>query len=242
MHTKTWRIIFAAALAIAAASTFAAEDGPESEGGIDLFQVAVGAPNRIVTPYQDPIFITNVEHEAWSVGRVLYLLPMTEEETIGGFVQSQDGQHAISVLFHTARIPPQEIRLEDPDYRPIEPIGEGEEAPPGETDIHVDSVVDTLVKAFNEERIPGFRESSANQGLVVYSGPMRMTLQKTQTRANRVVETFHLRHDGQDVRNLAEAAFHRPGRLGVMVYPPRTELHPGEEATVYILREVSHER
>jgi hypothetical protein len=221
-------------------ATSAAQETTDRE--IALYEIAVGAPNRIVTPYQNPVFISNTEHEAWSVGRVLYLLPMTEDQTIGGFIQSEDGLYATSVLFQVARIPPQEIRIEDPEYLPVEPITEGGAPPPGETSVHVDSVVETLVEALNNDRIPGFRESTANVGMVVYAGPMRMTLAKAQTRGTRVVETFHLRHDGPDPRNLAEASFHRPGRLGVMVYPPRTEIRPGEELTVYILREAANER
>lgn len=229
-----------AALILSLCSSLTAQEATERE--IGLYEIAVGAPNRIVTPYQNPVFISNTEHEAWSVGRVLYLLPMTEDQTIGGFIQSEDGLYATSVLFQVARIPPQEIRIEDPEYMPVEPVPEGGATPPGESSVHVDSVVETLVEALNNERIPGYRESTANVGMVVYAGPMRMTLAKAQRRGSRVVETFHLRHDGPDPRNLAEASFHRPGRLGVMVYPPRTEIRPGEELTVYILREAGNER
>jgi hypothetical protein len=199
--------------------------------GQDILQISKAAPNRIVTPYKDPQFITNVPHEAWTSGNVLYLLPTEQEQLIGGFIQDKTGEFAVSVLFEPVRIPPQTIELTDPNYEPTASGG------PSKTKStkHTDQVVETLVSAWRDGEVPGFRQMAVEEQLI-YVGPIRMELVARQRRGQVIVEQHRITNDGGEPRQVSEASFPAPNRMGVMVFPPMTEIDPGVEASVYIMR------
>jgi len=230
-------MLLAIIASMTASGLLQAAERNDGAGQVQVVRIAEGAPNRIVTPYPSPKLITNVEHEAWSAGNVLYVLPMGDQRAIGGFVQDETGEFAVAVMLEVARIPPQEIRLTDPSYEPVTPGGT--DAPNGgEGQSHVDEVVDTLIKALNQEQIPGFRQLAA-AGHQVYVGPLRMELEHAQQRGDLIVERHRITNDGESTRGISEASFHKPGRMGVMVFPPISEIAPGQEAQVFILRRVS---
>ena len=224
--------VAAALLSVGIAGGTVAQEG--SEGKKQVFRIAEGAPNRIVTPYESVKLVTNVEHEAWSVGGVLYLLPMEGSHTIAGFVQNESGEWAVPVIFEVARIPPQEVTIDDPKYQPVAQ-GDGERHRPqgGE---HVDPIVDALVEAINNGSVAGFRQMPQAAGRIVYVGPLRMELEHVQQRGQMRIERHQIVHEGVEPRNVNEANFEVEGRLGVAVFPPMTEIKPGQQAHVFIAR------
>lgn len=197
-----------------------------------ILRIADGAPNRIVTPYEGPQLITNFPHEAWSVGSVIYLLPMEDGQSFGGFIQNKTGEFAIPVMFEVARIPPQTIHLEDPYY---EPVAGGEQQPRKRSKDHVSDVVETLLEAMRNEQIPGYRQVR-HEERVIYVGPIRMELKHRQRRGNLMVERHSIVNDGDESRRISEASFVVPNRMGVLIYPPLTQMAPGQEASVFIMR------
>lgn len=231
-------LVSLAALGLLLAHTATAQEEQRQEK--QIFRIAEGAPNRIVTPYDSVKLVTNVEHEAWSVGGVLYLLPMTGQHTIAGFVQNETGEWAVPVIFEVARIPPQEVVIADPRYQPVAE-GEPEQATAGSGIDHVDPIVDALVEAINHGSVAGFRQMPQEAGSVVYVGPLRMELEHVQQRAGMRIERHRIVHEGVETRQVNEASFEVPGRLGVAVFPPMTEIEPGQEANVFIARSVSRE-
>lgn len=232
------------ALATMLIAVVAVADGGQEitvgEGETQVMRIAQGAPNRIVTPYESAKFVTNVQHEAWAVNGVLYVLPMESEHTMAGFIQDESGEWAIPVVFEVAKIPPQEIRLNDPRYEPTAKGEKPEDLAIGETGSHVDKIVDLLVTALNSEQVPGFQQSN-ERGREVYVGPLHMTLEHTQRRGGLVIERHHIVHEGMEPRQLNEASFEVPGRVGVLVFPPMTEIAPGQEARVFIARRAGNE-
>lgn len=241
------KTLLAALVFSVSALAVAKDDSDNAEvesAGRQVYRIAAGAPNRIKTPYRKPAFVTNVEHEAWSVGGVLYLLPMGEEHTMAGFVQDDSGRWAVPVMFEVAKIPPQEITLEDPEFHPVA-TREGGGGQGGirtsAASAHVNEVVDSLVEAINHDTIPGFRQMANKSGRAVYVGPIKMELKHVQQRGSLRIETHLITHDGMEPRSISESSFEVPDRLGVVVYPPMTEIKPGEQAHVYIARSVSRE-
>ena len=238
-----FRILITLAFGACLALPVAAKEPPRGEGQEErrtqVMRIAEGAPNRIITPYDSANLVTNVEHEAWSVGGVLYLLPMSGEHTIAGFIQDDSGRWAVPVMFEVARIPPQEIRLDDPNYHPVAD-GERPTQKKGHNR-HVDPIVDALVEAINEGSVRGFRQMPQAAGQVVYVGPMRMEIEHAQQRGTLRIERHKITHEGFETRELSEASFEVPGRLGVTVFPPMTAMEPGEQAHVFIARRVQGE-
>ena len=83
-----------------------------------LVEVVIGHLNRLVTPFANPVVHT-VSSASTSVdGRVVYVATSGEEAIALWITDGQGGESALSLTLAPRFVPPREIRLAVPGYRP----------------------------------------------------------------------------------------------------------------------------
>lgn len=88
----------------------------------EIIDIAVGHPNRIVTPFESPRVVTTASANVETSKNVLYVAP-TNEAVITMFVTNKDDEStSISLTLRPLRIPPREIRLALPDRVRLERV------------------------------------------------------------------------------------------------------------------------
>ena len=135
-----------------------------------LVEVAIGHLNRLVTPFANPVVHT-VSSASTSVdGRVVYVATAGEEPIALWITDGQGGESALSLTLAPRFVPPREIRIAVPGYRPkgganaaagtdalqarFEPAMGGEGFGSGR---YVEDIAD-LLRAMAQQRLPpGFQ-------------------------------------------------------------------------------------
>jgi len=89
-----------------------------SPGTTVLIEIALGHLNRIVTPFADPVLHTVSDASTRIDGRVLYVATNSEEPVSLYITDGPESETALSLTLAPRYIPPREIRLHVPGYRP----------------------------------------------------------------------------------------------------------------------------
>ncbi|WP_020503507.1 TraK domain-containing protein [Lamprocystis purpurea] len=213
-----------------------------------LVEVAIGHLNRLVTPFANPVVHT-VSSASTSVdGRVVYVATSGEEPIALWITDGQGGESALSLTLAPRYVPPREIRVTVPGYRPKG--GTGSAAGAGASPARVESVaggdgfgaasyvegLTDLLRAMAQQRLP--------PGFQVVKAPFKahcaanLKVNKTQLTEgpSASVLTVGVRNGGQDSIAITESSCDVPQHsvAAVGAWPLKT-LGPGQETEVFLV-------
>jgi len=206
-----------------------------NEGNNEIVYVALGFPNRISTPYDNPKAIWGTNVEFTTVGRDLYVIP-DQETPIGLFVTDPTGSAPTASLTLIPRpgLPGQNILLTlEGGWRRPEPPDAAKSAPPSD----YENGMEKLLRQFVQGGIAaGFQEGTLRIGMARV-GPVLLTPEKVFTGSAFNVYRYRVENTGRDVMELNEPSFHEEGVRAVAFWP-NARLAPGEATQVFIVADI----
>lgn len=206
-----------------------------NEGTNEIVYVALGFPNRISTPYDNPkaIWGTNVEFTV--VGRDLYVIP-DQETPIGVFVTDPTGTAPTASLTLIPRpgIPGQNILLTlEGGWRKPDAPESVKNAPPSD----YEDGLKKLLRQFVQGGIAaGFQEGTLRVGMARVGGIL-VTPEKVFTGTAFNVYRYRVENTGRDVMELNEPSFHEDGVRAVAFWP-NVRIASGETTLVFIVADL----
>lgn len=210
-----------------------------------LVEVAIGHLNRLVTPFANPVVHT-VSSASTSVdGRVVYVATGGEEPIALWITDGQDGERALSLTLAPRHVPPREIRVTVPGYRPQggtstadAPSARSASAVGGDgfgAASYVEGLTD-LLRAMAQQRLPpGFQ---VGQAPFKAHCAAHLKVNKTQLTAgpSASVLTLGVRNSGQDPIAITASVCDVEQQVvaAVAAWPLKT-VGPGQETEVFLV-------
>ncbi len=216
-----------------------------------IVTIAIGQPNRLITPFQNPQILTNAltagqGHECGEVcvkGNVVYI-STTKEYPMGLFITDKNNESmAMSLTITPRRIPPREVHLELADSGSVTAMMGSQEAEVFETTQPFVTSVKSTMKAialgevpsgYHLQKIPsGYKLPTCSQpglkfdfkkGQLVAGVNLNYVIGKVRNVSNQTIEFKESTCGGYDV-------------AGVAAYPYNL-LRPGESTEVYVVQRV----
>ncbi len=220
-----------------------------------IVTIAIGQPNRLITPFQNPQILTNAltagqGNECGEVcvkGNVVYI-STTKEYPMGLFITDKDNESlAMSLTITPRRIPPREVHLELADSSSVTAMMGSQEAEVFETTQPFVTSVKSTMKAialgevpsgYHLQKIPsGYKLPTCSQpglnfdfkhGQLVAGVNLNYVIGKVKNVSKQTIEFKESTCGGYDV-------------AGVAAYPYNL-LRPGESTEVYVVQRVLHRR
>ena len=213
-----------------------------------LVEVAIGHLNRLVTPFANPVVHT-VSSASTSVdGRVVYVATSGEEPIALWITDGQGGESALSLTLAPRYVPPREIRVTVPGYRPKGgtstvagagvPRARFESVAGGDgfgAASYVEGLTD-LLRAMAQQRLPPGFQVSKEPFKAHCAANLKINKTQLTEGPSASVLTVGVRNSGQDTIAINESACdvaqHSVAAVGA--WPLKT-LGPGQETEVFLV-------
>jgi conjugal transfer pilus assembly protein TraK len=242
----------------------AMELGPKTvtvkPGTTVLIEISLGHLNRIVTPFAEPVLHTVATATTEVRGGVIYLATNSEEPVSLYVTDGAEDETALALTLAPRYIPPREIRLRVPGYKPAARTATGDTAlandrtPPltatprapalanaglgydgvGSSSPYVSGLVEVLRASARGAMLPGW--SVENTASVTCRSPLRVRKTRLLVGPTAAVVTAGVRNSGSTRVHFDEASCSTSeGVVAAVAAWPRRELAPKEETEVYLV-------
>jgi conjugal transfer pilus assembly protein TraK len=207
----------------------------------EIIQIAVGHPNRIVTPFKAPRVVTTAAASVETSANVIYVAPSGPALITMFLTETGDESVSISLTLQPRQIPPRELRLELPagvflpktvrDKRP-------HHAAKDRTYVaRAGAMFDQLARgqvpldaAFSDQAPPPYPLCAVENGFEVSFATGQYLLAESME-----VYVGLVRHGGDAAAAFQEPWCYSEGVVAVALWPS-TRLAPGEFAEIYLAR------
>jgi conjugal transfer pilus assembly protein TraK len=207
----------------------------------EIIQIAVGHPNRIVTPFKAPRVVTTAAASVETSANVIYVAPSGPALITMFLTETGDESVSISLTLQPRQIPPRELRLELPagvflpktvrDKRP-------HHAAKDRTYVaRAGAMFDQLARgqvpldaAFSDQAPPPYPLCAVENGFEVSFATGQYLLAESME-----VYVGLVRHGGDAAVAFQEPCCYSEGVVAVALWPS-TRLAPGEFAEIYLAR------
>ena len=207
----------------------------------ELIQVAIGHPNRIVTPFKAPRVVTSAAAVVETSEHVIYVVPAHASPVTMFVTETGDEGNAISLTLLPREIPPRELRLQLPPGVSLPKAAARSRKNQRRDDRSYVALAgkafDNLAKgqlpeafAFSEEAPHPHPLCAAENGFEVAFGKGQYLLGDNQEIYIGVV-----RNGGSTTAVFQEPWCYSTGVIAVALWP-RASLQPGEAAEIYLAR------
>ncbi|WP_295386107.1 type-F conjugative transfer system secretin TraK [uncultured Thiodictyon sp.] len=214
-------------------------------GTTALIEVAIDHLNRIVTPFATPVVHTVSNASTTVDGRVVYLATASEEPVALWITDGSGNETALSLTLAPRHVPPREVRVTVPGYRPKAHAPEtsapsASEGPAASSDgfgaaAYVEGLTD-LLRAMAQRRLPtGFQVSKTTPPSVrCLPGLKVLNTQLAEGPSARVV-TVGVRNTGSRTIPANESACDVGQVVAAVGAWPLKTLTPGQETEVLLV-------
>ena len=207
----------------------------------ELIQVAIGHPNRIVTPFKAPRVVTSATAVVETSEHVIYVVPAHASPVTMFVTETGDEGNAISLTLLPREIPPRELRLQlPPGVSPPKAAAwsrKNQRHDDRSYAVLAGKAFDKLANgqlpddfAFSEEAPHPHPLCAAENGFEVAFGKGQYLLG-----ANQEIYIGVVRNGGSTTAVFQEPWCYSTGVIAVALWP-RAHLQPGEAAEIYLAR------
>jgi conjugal transfer pilus assembly protein TraK len=224
-----------------------------------LIEIALGHLNRIVTPFAEPVLHTVSTADTKVDGGVIYLATNSEDPVSLFVTDGADDETALSLTLAPRYVPPREIRLRVPGYKPATRAAAGSTAlagqrtPPltdaprapalahagfgddgvGSSSPYVAGLVEALRASARGAVLPGW---SVRDTASIQCSGLRVLQTRLLVGPTAAVVTAGVRNGGPTKIHVDQDTCSTPeGAIAAVAAWPRRELGPREETEVYLV-------
>ncbi len=207
----------------------------------EIIQIAVGHPNRIVTPFKAPRVVTTAAASVETSANVIYVAPSGPALITMFLTETGDESVSISLTLQPRQIPPRELRLELPAGVYLPRTDKEERTRHAANDrtyvARAGAMFDQLARgqvpldaAFSDQAPPPYPLCAVEDGFEVSFATGQYLLAEGME-----VYVGLVRHGGDAAAAFQEPWCYREGVVAVALWPG-TRLAPGEFAEIYLAR------
>ncbi|MDH3662408.1 MAG: type-F conjugative transfer system secretin TraK [Alphaproteobacteria bacterium] len=210
----------------------------------EIIQIAVGHPNRIVTPFKAPRVVTTAAASVETSANVIYVAPSNASLITMFLTETGDESVSISLTLQPKKIPPRELRLQLPPgvLVPVatEPRPKRKAVAERGLVAEASEVFDQLARGsvpadfdFARQAPPPYPLCAAESGFEVSFSSGQYLRGQTQE-----IYVGLVRNGGKAAATFEEPWCYSVGVIAIALWP-KTTLAPGEVTELYLARAVA---
>lgn len=203
-----------------------AQDGKTHTAYISQIDV-----NRLITPFENPVFDTLSDAQIDQVGNALLITPASSFP-ISGYLRSSDGKGPVfQVVLKPSNLPVgQQIQL----HSAIGPSPTGSDSTVPASDVYETRLVETLRSIARSETPKGYAMFNGWTAKSFTLGPLKAEPLQAYQSANFALWQYTIKNTATTPIELSEPNFYFEGVKAVAFYP-RVLLAPNEDTVVHMI-------
>lgn len=215
----------------------------------EIIQVAVGHPNRIVTPFKEPRVVTTAAASVETSENVIYVAPTGPALITMFLTETGDESVSISLTLQPKKIPPRELRLDLPagvlvrtaDKEKPSLAGERRAGNPRAYVARASQVFDELAKGSVPDGFAFSNQAPAPYPVCTPGTGYEVSFQAGQYLLGQYQEVYvgRVRNGGSHTATFEEPWCFADGVIAIALWP-RATLQPGEIAEIYLSRAIAN--